>query len=145
MKPAELVLHASWKLAYLLMCIATMGCLIILLMPLNGWLKLSLILYIAVIATYIILRDVLLKLPYSYVSLELNKHKQIVLLQKDGQRFVCDVMPESVVFKPLTVLQVKPAGAFFSRNIVIVANSVDSAEFRRWRVWLRWYLPHQRA
>ena len=88
MKPAELVLHASWNLAYLLMCIATMSCLIILLMPLNGWLKLSLILYIAVIATYIILRDVLLKLPYSYVSLELNKHKQIVLLQKDGQRFV---------------------------------------------------------
>jgi toxin CptA len=45
---------------------------------------------------------------------------------------------DSLVTPYLTVLNVLPQGARFSRSVVILPDSLDAESFRQLRVWLKW-------
>ena len=138
MKPTEMVLRPALKLAYLLAAATFAACVILLWLPLPTPLRLGLVLLVSYFAVYFIRRDVLLALPHSWQSVTLNSKDEIVMTQKNGQRFLCQVLPDSVVFPHLTVLRLKMNGRFWPRSLILLAGSADADELRRWRIWLRW-------
>jgi hypothetical protein len=138
MKPVEMVLRPAFKLAYLLMVISVMACLVLLFLPLAIFLKIILVLSVLMSAAYFILRDVLLALPHSWQSLSLTSRDEIMLTQKNGKTFMCSVLPDSVVFSYCSVLRLKLKGCFWARSLVLVEEGAEPEIFRRWRVWFRW-------
>lgn len=50
----------------------------------------------------------------------------------------CDVLGSSCVTPWLTVLNIRKAGERRVRSVVILPDSMDAAEFRELRAWLRW-------
>lgn len=143
MKPTEMVLRPALKLAYLLAAATFVACVTLLLLPLPTPLRLALVLLVSCFAVYLIRRDVLLALPHSWQSVTLNSKDDIEITQKNGQRFACQVLSDSVVFPHLTVLRLKLNGRFWPRSLILVADSADADEFRRWRVWLKWGIKWQ--
>lgn len=138
MKPTEMVLRPALKLAYLLAVATFAACVTLLLLPLPMPLRLGLVLLVSWLAVYLMRRDVLLALPHSWQSVTLNSKDEIVMTQKNGQHFVCQVLPDSVVFRHLTVLRLKLNDRFWPRSLILLAGSADADELRRWRIWLRW-------
>lgn len=139
MKPTEMVLRPALKLAYLLAVATVAACVtLLLLLPLSMPLRLGLVLLVSWLAVYLMRRDVLLALPHSWQSVTLNSKDEIVMTQKNGQHFVCQVLPDSVVFRHLTVLRLKLNDRFWPRSLILLAGSADADELRRWRIWLRW-------
>ncbi|MEN9724577.1 MAG: hypothetical protein RLZZ98_86 [Pseudomonadota bacterium] len=138
MKPAEMVLRPAFKLAYLLMIMTVMACLVLLFLPLSIFLKILFVMTVLTSATYLILRDVLLALPHSWHSLALGLQDEMVMTQRNGERFICEVLPDSVVFSDCSVLRLKLQGYFWARSLVLVGESADPDLLRRWRVWFRW-------
>jgi energy-coupling factor transporter transmembrane protein EcfT len=138
MKPEEMVLRPAFKLAYLLMVISVMASLILLFLPLPIFLKIILVLSVLTITAYFILRDVLLALPHSWHSLAIGLQNEMVMTQRNGEHFICEVLPNSVVFSYCSVLRLKLKGCFWGRSLVLVEESAEPEIFRRWRVWFRW-------
>lgn len=133
-----MVLQPSLKLSYLLAGVTFVACLTLLFLPLLTLLKVALVLLVLLLGIYRLLRDALLALPHSCQRLVLNSKDEIVLVQKSGKNFLCQVLPDSVVFPHLTVLRLKLNGHFWPCSLILLADSADADEFRRWRVWLRW-------
>ena len=138
MKPVEMVLRPAFKLAYLLMVISVIACLVLLFLPLPILLKIILVLSVLTSAAYFILRDVMLALPHSWHSLAIGLQNEMVMTQRNGEHFICEVLPDSVVFSYCGVLRLKLKGCFWARGLVLVEESAEPEIFRRWRVWFRW-------
>ena len=145
MKPVHMVLRPALKLAYLLVFITLVACVVLLLLPLHFLLKAGLVLLVLLIAVYLIARDVLLILPCSWASLALNAQDEIIITQQDGKSFVCQVLPDSVAFSYCTILRLKLRAYWLPRNLVLVPESADAETLRRWRVWLRWGLKRAKS
>ena len=148
MKPAlkpsiRLVLKPSLCLAWILSSVSVAACLLCAWMPLPIWGKLLLILLIAGISIYLILRDALLALPWSWREISLNAKDEIVFTQNNDLSLHVEIQPSSVVMPLLTVLNVKPRGRLCSRSLVLLSDSADTDELRRWRAWLKWGLLQQ--
>lgn len=138
MKPTEMVLRPAFKLAYLLMIMTLMACLVLLFLPISIFLNILLVMAVLTSATYFILRDVLLALPHSWHGLVLGLRDEMVMTQRNGERFICEVLPDSVVLSYCSVLRLKVKDHFWPRSLVLVAESADPDVLGRWRVWLRW-------
>jgi toxin CptA len=63
---------------------------------------------------------------------------QIILTTRDGEQLAGRIVRDSLVTSHLTVLNVLPQGARFSRSVVILPDSLDAESFRQLRVWLKW-------
>ena len=80
----------------------------------------------------------LLRSPGAVVVFELSDEMACTLETRRGDRISCALLGSSFVAPYLTVLNLKPAEGFFTRSVVILADSIDAEEFRRLRVLLRW-------
>ena len=80
----------------------------------------------------------LLRSPRSIVALELSEEMACTLETQRGERIICTLQGSSFVAPYLTVLNLKPSGKFFTRSVVILADSIDAEQFRQLRVLLRW-------
>ncbi len=87
--------------------------------------------------------------PGSITSLTLADDMACTLYTRDGQRVTCALLGGSFVAPYLTVLELKPLaparwwhklGAY---SVVILPDAIDSEEFRRLRVLLRWKWKEQ--
>jgi hypothetical protein len=95
------------------------------------------------ISIYFILRDALLALPWSWCEISLNTKDEIVFTQNNNLSLHVEIQPSSVVMPLLMVLNIKPKGWRCSRNLVLLSDSAEANELRRWRVWLKWGLLRQ--
>lgn len=50
-----------------------------------------------------------------------------------------NVLPDSVVFPQLVVLRYRFEGVRGERSVVLFLDQMPSDDFRRLRLWLRWY------
>ena len=66
------------------------------------------------------------------------KPPEMVMTERNDERFICEVLPDSVVLSYCSVLRLKVKNHFWPRSLVLVAESADLDVLRRWRVWLRW-------
>ena len=138
MKPRELALKPSRRLAYILALVSLFACVLVICLPFSFQYKIFLVLAILFVATYSVACDALLILPWSCHFLTLNKENEIFLEQKNGKNFVVKILPTSLVAPQLTILNMKIQGRLWPQNIILLADSADANEARLWRVWLKW-------
>ena len=134
----QLALKPSCRLAYILALVSFFACLLVMCLPFAWLCKAALLLLVTLAATYSIACDALLILPWSCHLLTLNKDNEIVLTQKNGKCFVVNVLPTSLVMPQLSVINIRPKGELWPRNIILLLDSADAEEARKWRVWLKW-------
>jgi len=111
--------------------------------PLPQWLRFVLLSLILVATVYFSLRDVLLRLPWSYVALIINNKNQLYLECKNSEQVEVFVQKNTVVTPYLTVLncQLKEPNLLqrlFSQSILIVPDAMVAEDYRQLCVWLRW-------
>lgn len=87
---------------------------------------------------YYVRQDALLTANNAVVAFELSDDMHCKLVTRSGESTVCDLSGSTFVAPYLTVLNLKPAGKFFTRSVVILPDGIDVEEFRRLRVLLRW-------
>ena len=142
MKPRQLVLKPSRRLAYILLLVSLFALLLEMCLPFTWLHKAALFLMTVLVAAYSVACDALLILPWSCHLLTLNKDNEIVVTQKNDKNFFVKVLPTSLVMTQLTVINMRGTGQIWSRNIILLADSADAEEARLWRVWLKWGLKN---
>lgn len=110
---------------------------LVLLVPLPPAAKILLISVVTCVAAWHT-ADLLLQLPGSLVSLELNGKGELHVMRKDGKTHRVEVSPESFVAPYLTILNLRISGKILHRHLLVTTDRVDAEAFRQLRVWLRW-------
>lgn len=88
---------------------------------------------------YYLRKDALLTAHNAVVVLTLSDEMTCVLTTRSSESITCSIQGSSFVAPYLTVINLKPSRKFFTRSVVILPDGIDAEEFRRLRVWLRWY------
>lgn len=143
MKPGTLLLQPSRILLVLLTCAALFFSAMLFLVPLPSALRLAILFLILAATIYFSLRDALLKLTWSFTSLNINAQNQLQLVRKNGKRLEVSVQENTVVTPYLTVLNCQLNEAvflqrLFTHHVLILPDTADAEAYRRLRVWLRW-------
>ena len=110
MKPRQLVLKPSRRLAYILLLVSLFALLLVMCLPFTWLHKAALFLMTVLVAAYSVACDALLILPWSCHLLTLNKDNEIVVTQKNGKNFFVKVLPTSLVMTQLTVINMRGTG-----------------------------------
>lgn len=87
---------------------------------------------------YYLRQDALLTANDAVEFLELSGEMQCTLTTRSGESMGCSILGGTFVTPYLTVLNLKSAGKYFTRSVVILPDGIDIEEFRQLRVWLRW-------
>jgi toxin CptA len=87
---------------------------------------------------YYLRQDALLSASDAVVFFELSDEMQCTLTARSGELMVCRILGNTFVASYLIILNLKPAGKFLMRSIVILPDGIDVEEFRQLRLWLRW-------
>lgn len=58
-----------------------------------------------------------------------------MLTQKNGKCLVVNVLPTSLVINP--VINIRAKAELWLRNVILLLDSADTEEARRWRVWFK--------
>lgn len=115
-------------------------CLILITLPISLYLKLVIIALIIASSAFFILRDVLLLLPNSWKTIDVDRKGELTMINKSGQQFQLTPASNSFIHAGCTILNFKRSGFNFALGPVILLSSLESAdELRRLRVWLRWF------
>lgn len=93
---------------------------------------------IAVSLIYFMARDAALHAASSIVALELREGGGIACRTRAGEWLECDLLDSSYVSPRVTVVNLRPRGWRRYRRVILVPDNVDSRDFRRLRMWLRW-------
>jgi len=88
-------------------------------------------------AFYYLRHDAFLLMQSSYVQLQLEA-EQITVTARNGQSWTGHVLHDSFITPSLTLLNILPQGAHFSRSVIILPDSLDPDSFRELRVWMKW-------
>jgi toxin CptA len=86
----------------------------------------------------------LLRLASAIVALEITAAGQISFLTRRGTSHACELLGTSYVSPRLTILNLQARGCRLARHVLLVPDNVDTQDFRRLRIWLRW-APRSRA
>jgi toxin CptA len=132
-------LKPSASLAALLVCVHLVAIVAMIPLALPLWSRLMLISLLAIDLACSLRRDVLLLGPSSCTGLSLGR-EMAGMLDANGKLLPCRVLQDSLVTPFLTVVNVLPQGAHFSRSAIILPDSLDAESFRQLRVRLRWGL-----
>ncbi len=133
----QFILRSSHYLAAMLIAAhgATLAALFPLAFPL--WAKVALAFLVVLSLGSHLRREAWLSDPSSTVELILEGD-QIMLTTRAGKHLACKLLQDSLVTPFLTVLNVLPLGARFSRSVIILPDSLEAESFRQLRVWLKW-------
>jgi hypothetical protein len=92
---------------------------------------------------FYIARDALLIFPESWCAVYLDKDQKIMVRSVVGHQYLASVLPSTVVFPFVTILNFKVPDCFWVQTIIILPDRVDVNVFRRWRVFLTLQLAEQ--
>ncbi len=100
--------------------------------------------FIVVISTtYLILRDVLLLMPWSWQRLQVNHLGELNLFNNHRQSFAPKLKATTFIHPLLIILDVKESklrtGFFSGIPMVLITSQMDKEQHRQLRVWLRWW------
>ena len=83
-------------------------------------------------------RNARLAAPNSIVALEVREDCTCAIETRSGKRLDCILLPTSYVSASLTILNLKVGGELLARHVVIFPDAINSEDFRKLRVLLRW-------
>jgi hypothetical protein len=139
-QPIYIKLMPSKLILGLIICVSITACVILLYLPIYFGIKLAIIALILASSTYYILRDALLRLPWSWQALEVDNKGQLKIVNQGGTQFQPVLAASSFVHSNLTILNFKSVGFRLALPPVILLTSAQNADqLRRLRVWLRWF------
>jgi hypothetical protein len=105
-------------------------------LPIDLWIKAIAILTMVLFSGFYIARDALLIFPESWCAVYLDKDQKIMVMSVVGHQYLASVLPSTVVFPFVTILNFKVPDCFWVQTIIILPDRVDVNVFRRWRVFL---------
>jgi toxin CptA len=108
------------------------------LLPIPAPGKSVLTLLIAVSLVFLLARDAALHSAHAIIALEIKDDGVISFQTRSGAWVDCTLLASSYVSPRLTILNLRPASGKGKRRVIIVPGNVDSRDFRRLRMWLRW-------
>ena len=88
-------------------------------------------------AFYYLRHDAFLSMQSSYIKLQLEAD-QITVTARNGQSWTGHVLHDSFITPAITLVNILPQGAHFSRSVIILPDSLDADSFRELRVWMKW-------
>lgn len=102
------------------------------------WLKVAAILAFCTSLVFYLKRNAWLAAPNSIIALEIKDDYTGAIETRGGKRLDCILLPTSYVSASLTVLNLKADGERMARHVVILPDAINSEDFRKLRVLLRW-------
>jgi hypothetical protein len=137
-------LMPSKLLLGLLLAISIIACSIIVSLPIVLGIKLLIIALIVVSSAYFILRDVLLRLPNSWRTINVDSKGELTLGNKSGQKFKLKPAQSSFIHAGCSVLIFERTGFKLALPpVILLLDAAHADELRRLRVWLRWFKQKQ--
>lgn len=127
----------SHHLAIMLVVAHGAALLALLALALPLWAMAALLLLLLFSLLHHLRRDAWLSAPSSGVKLVLEE-EGVVLTVRNGDQLTGRLLHDSLITPFLTVLNVLPQGAYLTRSIIILPDSLDNESFRQLRVWLKW-------
>jgi toxin CptA len=112
--------------------------LVIALIGIPMWTKITAAVVIVSSGAYCIRRYALLKGADAPVALVISPNNAFSFDTRSGECCECRVLDGTYVKPYLTVLDLQSADGRAIRRIVLVPDSLHAEDFRRLRVWLRW-------
>lgn len=106
-------------------------------LPLPWWAWLSASAALLSSAVYYLRRDAFLSMQSSNVRLQMGAG-QVTVTRRNGQSWTGMVLHDSFISPLLTILNVLPEGAYFSRSVIILPDSLEAESFRQLRVLMKW-------
>lgn len=138
LKPIRLALRPSARLALIFAVAGSAACAAMLSVPLHGGLQVLAMALIIALTAYHILRDALLRLPQSIVTIEVGAQGEFRCHVASGEWQEMTVLGDSFVTPWLTVLNLRHPGRWRAQRAILLSDSADAEMLRRLRVWLRW-------
>jgi len=133
LKPSPLLLG-------MLGCVSIVCCAILAQLQLSLAIKLGLIILVVFSTIYFSLRDVLLLLPQSWQSVEVNSQGTLKLTNKQGIVFEPKLADSSFIHEYVTILNFKRSGfKWCLLSVILFTSQENQEELRKLRVWLRWW------
>ncbi|HEY0562605.1 MAG TPA: hypothetical protein VGD04_04705 [Methylophilus sp.] len=137
----SIILKPSFLLLGLYVGIAMLSGVAVWLVAISMLLKAMLLTLIIIATIYIVMRDVLLCLPWSWRQVVLSSQGKLTLLNQRQEEFSPRLKANSIHHPLLTVLNFKRSSLRFGwQTALILTPSLvhDADQFRRLRVWLKW-------
>jgi len=141
----HVILKPSFVILGCYFLISMLCCLSIVIAPIPNLIKALSLVMITLSFLYIVLRDALLLLPWSWQSATVSSLGELRLVNQRNQVFDVDLLPSTFNHPILTVLNFKriPLEMGWRNSVLITQLQVyDKDAYRRLRVWLKWW-PHQ--
>jgi hypothetical protein len=148
LQPIHLKLTPSNLLLGLLAAVSIVSCAAAVNLPIPLKFKFVIIALIIISSAYFILRDALLRLSWSWQTLEVNNKGVLTITNKRGQKFQPTPAPHSFIHAACTILNFKRTDfkcegfKLALPPLILFANAENTDELRHLRVWLRWF-KHQ--
>lgn len=83
-------------------------------------------------------RTAWLRSPQSIVAMEIGNEGKFAFQTRNGSWHAARLRQSSFVSPWLTILNLNPENTRWTRNVVIMPDSLRNDEFRQLRIWLRW-------
>jgi toxin CptA len=132
----------SGRLTLLLSAVHVIAIGLFLVLPLPIWLKVAAILAFCTSFAFYFERNARLAAPNSIIALETGEDCTCVIETRNGRQLDGILLPTSYVSASLTLLNLKAHGERLARHVVILPDAINSEDFRKLRVFLRWkYKP----
>lgn len=110
----------------------------VLIVAIPWWLKIVLVLAVALSWGYSLAQQAWHLLPYSIVALQADREGGLVVKTRDGRELTVQVLPASSVAAFLTIIVFKPFEGGRTQAVLILPDSLPPELFRQLRVWLKW-------
>jgi hypothetical protein len=81
---------------------------------------------------------VLLRAPGAIVAVNVSSEGKVYAQTRGGTWLESELLPSTFVSHRLTILNLKVGATRRRRHVLLCPDNVDTADFRRLRVWLRW-------
>jgi hypothetical protein len=103
----------------------------------NLWMKFLLFALILASLLHGLLLHAWRRLPSAIVQMQCGE-ASLEVETRAGERYVCQLLADSLITPLLVVLRVRREGRRLSRALVIVPDAMERQAFRQLRVWFNW-------
>ena len=138
METLTIAVGPSRRLAGLLVGMHGFAAALLWLAPLPHWLAALLMPVFLGSTWHTMRRDGFRSLQHSLVGLRFDADCRCEFQARTGAWHEAALLGSSFVAPYLTVLNLKPAGGRLVKHLVILPDAVNTEDFRRLRVWLKW-------
>lgn len=133
----DLTLRASHRLAWLLAVVHTAAIIVVVMMPLDWWLRLAGGALLLASGIYSVARHALLAAPDSIVRLRLTQDGSCQIQTRDHRIIDGLLRPGWFVSPLMIVIRVACPGKRLARGITVLPDAADADSLRRLRIFLR--------